>query len=123
VVVGDSERGWIMSSNMMWISLDQKRADPDFVRANIATNPNLRRQIRRYVNSAGRDVANAQIMNLLQFPWPSIEEQKAIVARIAAATEEVAAQQADAAKLRILKQGLIADLLTGRVRVPAEIAS
>jgi type I restriction enzyme, S subunit len=123
VVVGDSERGWIMSSNMMWISLDQKRVDPGFVRANIANNSNIRRQIRRYVNSAGRDVANAQIMNLLQFPWPSLEEQKAIVARITVAKDEVVAQQAEVAKLRILKQGLMADLLTGRVRTPAEIES
>lgn len=120
VVVGEGEQGWIMSSNMMWISLDQERADPHFVRANIAGNPGLRRQIRRYVNSAGRDVANAQVMNLLQFPWPPIEEQKAIASRIAAAEKEVAAQLALAEKLRLLKHGLMSDLLTGRVRVPAE---
>jgi type I restriction enzyme S subunit len=122
VVVGKHERGWIMSSNMMWISLDQKRVDPAFVRLNIAANPSLRMQIRRYVNSAGRDVANSNIMNLLQFPWPPIDEQRAIVSRIAASDAQVALQQTQVAKLHLLKKGLMSDLLTGRVRVSVEVA-
>ena len=117
VVVGDRERDWIMSSNMMWISLDPSRADPRFVRANIASNPYVRLQIRRFVNSAGRDVANAKIMNLLQFPWPSLAEQVAIVDQIDSWDEEVVSEESRVAKLQLLKQGLAMDLLTGRVRV------
>ncbi|MFV8246855.1 restriction endonuclease subunit S [Mycolicibacterium peregrinum] len=122
VVIGQREEGWIMSSNMMWIAIDPSRADPRFIRANIAANPNVRRQIRRYVNSAGRDVANAKIMNLLQFPWPPLEEQIAIADKIAASELRIAAEQSRAAKLRASKDGLAADLLTGRVRIPMGIA-
>jgi len=34
-VVRKEQRGWIMSSNMMWIALDQSRVVIDFVQANI----------------------------------------------------------------------------------------
>jgi type I restriction enzyme S subunit len=121
-VIREREKNWIMSSNMMWISVDPSRADSRFVRANIATNPNLRGQIRRYVNSAGRDVANAKIMNLLQFPWPPLKEQSAIADRIAVSDERIATEQSRTAKLYAYKDGLMTDLLTGRVRVPAEAA-
>lgn len=120
VVIKEREKNWIMSSNMMWISVDPSRADSRFVRANIATNPNLRSQIRRYVNSAGRDVANAKIMNLLQFPWPPLKEQVAIADRIAISDERITTERSRAAKLYAYKDGLMTDLLTGRVPVPLE---
>ena len=33
VVVTEAERGWIMSSNMMWISVDRRKADPQYAAA------------------------------------------------------------------------------------------
>lgn len=122
-VATEKERGWIMSSNMMWISLDPMLVDPQFVQINIGANPSVRRQIRRYVNSAGRDVANARVMNLLQFPWPPIEEQRTIVEIVADFDQQVAAERRCLEKLRAVKRGLMADLLTGRVRVPVEAVS
>lgn len=114
VVVTEKEAGWVMSSNMMWIAADQKRADPRFVRANIAQNPGLRRQIRRYVNSAGRDVANAKVLNELQFPWPPLSEQLEIADLIADADARLSAEEQVLAKLTAQRQGLLVDLMTGR---------
>lgn len=119
-VVTDEERGWIMSSNMMWISLDPTLADPRFVQFNIAGNPSVRRQIRRYVNSAGRDVANARVMNLLHFPWPPIHEQRAIVEVVVDFDQQVSAERRRLEKLRVIERGLTTDLLTGRTHVPEE---
>jgi len=123
IVVGERENGWIMSSNMMWISLDQARVDPRFVRANIASNPRLRDQIRRFVNSSGRDVANAKIMNLLRFPWPPLDEQRAIADIIACGSEQIVAEQRRLEKLGHLRQGLMKDLLSGHVRISLEAST
>lgn len=50
---------------------------------------------------------------------PELPEQDKIVMRLDSASDAVAAEFAHLAKLRQLKQGLMQDLLTGRVPVPA----
>ena len=49
---------------------------------------------------------------------PSAEEQEAIVERIEVLDADVDAEVATHTKLCLLKSGLMADLLIGRVRVP-----
>ncbi len=120
VVVNDREDGWLMSSNLMWIALDQRRTAPAFVQANIAANPVVRSQIRRFVNAGGREVANAGVLNSLLLPWPNVLEQKRITALLAASTERLAVEERQLAKLRLLKQGLADDLLSGRARDTGE---
>jgi type I restriction enzyme, S subunit len=117
-VVTEAERGWIMSSNMMWISLDPNHVDPHYVQANIATNPAVRGQVRRLVNAAGRDVANSDVMNGLILPWPRFEEQRQIVKVFQRADDQIQSEQLELQKLRLLKIGLETDLLTARIRVP-----
>lgn len=48
---------------------------------------------------------------------PDLSEQDAIVARFEAMHREMEAHQNEVSKLRLMKQGLMEDLLTGRVRV------
>jgi type I restriction enzyme S subunit len=121
VVVGEEERGWLMSSNIMCISVDRTRADPHYVQATITSHPQVRRQIRRSLNSAGRDIANAPILNSIQVPWPRLDEQWRIVSMITSASKRIREEEKGLRKLLILKQGLTSDLLTGRVRVPEGI--
>lgn len=59
----------------------------------------------------------------IRLPVPSLSEQRKIAAILAAEREREDSERAKAAGLRALKQGLMADLLTGRVRVPTESAS
>jgi type I restriction enzyme M protein len=106
VVVTEAERGWIMSSNMMWISLDHRVASPYYVQANIAANPAVRAQIRRFVNAAGRDEANAAVMNALLLPWASFDEQRHIVEVLRRADSQLQFEQNELRKLRLLKEGL-----------------
>jgi type I restriction enzyme S subunit len=117
VVVGEPQRGWLISSNLMWIALDRRRASPSFAQANISANPLVRAQIRRFVNSAGRDVANAAVLNSIILPWPSLGEQERIAMVHAAQEERLAREAAEAHKLRLLRRGLTDDLLAGRARV------
>jgi len=117
VVVTENEYGWIMSSNMMWIALDKGRIVPAYVQANIAANLSVRQQIVRLVNASGRDIANATIINQLQLPWAPREEQARIARVLDEADKRSRAEQNALAKLRVLKNGFMEDLLTGRVRV------
>ena len=116
VVVSEAGTGWIISSNLMWISLDAKRVHPHFVWLNLSGNVAVRRQVRRFVNAGGREVANAAILNSMRLAWPSIAEQQQIVGRAAALAVRSREEQVNLSKLRTLKRGLMDDLLTGRVR-------
>lgn len=118
VVITDAEAGWIMSSNLMRITLDQGQADPFFVRAMIVHAAGVKQQIRQFINAGGREVANTGILDSVLFAWPSIEEQNRIVSAIVAHDSLIRTEEAYRDKLRLLKEGLMQDLLTGRVRVP-----
>ncbi len=116
-VICREHAGWIMSSNLMRISLNQDLIVPGYLQAQFAFDYRVKSQIRAKVNSGGRDVANGQILNQLQFAWPRHEEQQVALKRINALDanrRNVIDQQT---KLRQQKLGLMHDLLTGRVRV------
>ena len=119
VVVTERERDWIMSSNMMRISIDVAKADPNFLRLNIVKHPGVRAQIRQTVNASGREVANQQVLDALRFPWPSVDEQRRIVRIVAQQSEQIVHKEACLAKFRRAKAGLMQDLLTGNRRVTA----
>ena len=119
VVVTERERDWIMSSNMMRISIDVAKADPNFLRLNIVKHPGVRAQIRQTVNASGREVANQQVLDALRFPWPSVDEQRRIMRTVAQQSEQIVRKEACLAKFRRAKAGLMQDLLTGNRRVTA----
>lgn len=117
VVITEEQRSWIMSSNFMRISVDSEKARPRLLQLLLASSILVRKQIRMTVNSAGRDVANSAVLMALQFPWPLPYEQDQIIDMVESAERQVAIEQAQLQKLLIVKEGLVHDLLTGRVRV------
>ncbi|MBP5061381.1 restriction endonuclease subunit S [Pseudomonas chlororaphis] len=117
VVITEEQRGWIMSSNFMRISVDSKKARPRLLQLLLASSILVRKQIRMTVNSAGRDVANSAVLMALRFPWPLPEEQDQIVERVESFERKVAMEEDQHQKLLAAKEGLMDDLLTGRVRV------
>lgn len=83
---------------------------------------------KRYFLSASKQTTNLATINSQQikrFPVPlrSLARQAQIVETVAAFTARVEAERRSLEKARLLKLGLMNDLLTGRVRVPAEVAS
>jgi type I restriction enzyme S subunit len=119
VVVTGKEQGWIMSSNLMRISLDKDLADPFYTYLCIAHSSKTRDQIRQLVNAGGRDVANSDVLNCLIFAWPLIDEQKRISIVAKQLDEVIRAERCRTAKLQDIKAGLMQDLLTGKVSVEA----
>lgn len=116
-VICEQHDGWIMSSNLMRISLDRNLIVPSYLQSQFAFDFKVKAQIRTKVNSGGRDVANGQVLNQLLFAWPRRDEQGTAMQRITAIDTNRLGLAAERAKLVELKQGLMHDLLTGRVRV------
>lgn len=115
-VVTAAESGWIMSSNLMRISLDQSEVIPFFAYLNLLTERTAQ-QTRRSVNASGREVANTAILRSLEFPWPPFDEQREIVKLFLSLDNETHSWHGHLGKLSRLKTGLMQDLLTGRVPV------
>lgn len=118
VVVREENVGWIMSSNLMRIAVDPAQVRPDFLQMLLSSDARVKSQIRAKVNSGGREVANSEILGQLLFAWPPVDEQDRIVERVRAIETPIRMKQDQLRKLRMQKQGLMQDLLTGKVRVP-----
>ncbi len=122
LVIKPGCESWIISSNLMRISLDKKAASPDYLYRNIAFNSEIRAQLRKTSNSGGRDLVNGPILNALIFPWPSIDEQLEVNKRLQGTDNRLKGINENLQKLYALKTGLMQDLLTGKVPVTPLIA-
>jgi len=119
-VVRKNQIGWIMSSNLMRIAVDEMRARPDFLQMALAGDARIKSQIRARVNSGGRDVANSEVLNQLRFVWPDIAEQDRIIELSSRVSRNLEIEQQRAEKLRQQKLGLMQDLLTGKLPVKTD---
>jgi type I restriction enzyme, S subunit len=120
VVIDVEQIGWIMSSNLMRISLDRNLVNPNFLQYQLSYDFRLKNQIRCKVNSGGRDVANSEVLNSLFFVWPRIGEQLEITKRAESISSRINAEDIELQKLHAEKSGLMHDLLTGTVQVNSE---
>lgn len=64
---------------------------------------------------------NSTQLNKFPIPCPEIKEQKAIVTILSGQEQAITSEQDVLKKLKTVKEGLMQDLLTGRVRVPESI--
>ncbi|MEU6566367.1 restriction endonuclease subunit S [Streptomyces parvulus] len=94
----------------------------DFLRLFFDTNE-FRRQLRTL--SAGSGLQHIHLEHFRQFSIPALDiaKQEEIASEIAQFDKRLATERAALEKLKLRQRGLMADLLTGRVRVPAEAAS
>ncbi|MGS0681823.1 restriction endonuclease subunit S [Shewanella sp. 125m-7] len=120
VVIKEEQVGWIMSSNLMRISLDPQKMMAEFLQHQLSSYSLIKKQIRCKVNSAGRDVANSDILNSLWFIQPKHNEQLSIVKRAEEIDVRLKTEQSLAHKLRLQKSGLMDDLLTGKKLVTVD---
>lgn len=98
-----------------------QKVSPQFVRHLLLTD-GLRKQIDSLAGGGTMPVINGKVIRRLRVPMISTEEQKLIVTRLRSLEQSVTSSTTHLAKLRQQKQGLMHELLTGRVRVEAETA-
>lgn len=93
-----------------------KDVDPDFVFQLVASDAFIEHNV---ASSYGTKMPRTDWRTAASFPvaLPSLAEQRVIGQTLSAADAELAGLRTEAAKLRLQKQGLMKDLLTGAVRV------
>jgi type I restriction enzyme S subunit len=117
LVVHAEQSGWIMSSNLMRISIDPSRLLPSLLHAQLRHSSRLRKRMSQLVNSAGRDVANSAVLLALDFAVPPPSEQSQIIEAISAVELTLKSEEEQLDKLCLQKSGLMDDLLSGGVCV------
>ena len=120
VVVREAQAGWIMSSNLMRIAVNETLLRPHYLQMQLASDSRVKAQIRASVNSGGRDVANSEVLNRLRFAIPKPNEQDRIIAMANRLAQRTNAEMRRVAKLQTQKLGLMQDLLTGKVLITME---
>lgn len=80
-------------------------------------------QVLRAQGGLAQQHFNVSEMKALLVAVPPLPEQAVIAARAAAADQRLVNETRELMKLTTLKRGLVADLLTGRVRVSSEVAT
>jgi type I restriction enzyme S subunit len=116
--------GEAFSSKHVWtITLDRDRYLPYLACKQLNHAPWARAHLRRDEQGGIMGAIRSETLRSLMLPVPPIEEQREIADILKAIDRRISAESEKLAKLRPLKVGLMSDLLTGRVRVPEEIAS
>ncbi|WP_284105177.1 restriction endonuclease subunit S [Acinetobacter pittii] len=111
LIVQDHHKDWVMSSNLMRISVDNKIFKPELLTFILSSSSSLRKQIRKLVNSAGRDVANGEVLMKLKFAKPPVEEQVKIINIVERMNMAIDQELEQLNKLSNIKTGLLKDLL------------
>lgn len=95
---------------------------PDaLILATLLASPIGQRQMEALNTMGNRQGLNYQQLGAFLIPWPEPAERSRIAASIDAFNCGLETEKSELAKLRMLKAGLMADLLTGRVRVPKDL--
>jgi type I restriction enzyme S subunit len=79
------------------------------------------RQLHRWAGLQAVPIVNKSQFGRMCVPVATAEEQHSITAILLGQNERIRNEQAVAEKLRLLKFGLLTDLLTGHVRVPEDV--
>ena len=77
----------------------------------------ISRQIETLLTGSNYPAINSGDVRALQIPFPEYEEQSAIAAILFDMDAEITTLEAKLAKARALKQGMMQELLTGRIRL------
>ena len=77
----------------------------------------IARQIEALLTGSNYPAINGSDVRALHIPFPEYEEQVAIATILSDMDAEIAALEAKLAKARQLKQGMMQELLTGRIRL------
>ncbi|MFH8935001.1 restriction endonuclease subunit S [Streptomyces griseosporeus] len=106
----------VFESNMMRCRVDTHSIRPDFMALWLGTSQAME-HFRRCAKSAiAQASVNQQDVSSCPVPVVSLDEQEEVVRKVESADQVASLQNGELQKLRLLKHGLMGDLLTGRVR-------
>lgn len=109
-------QGCLINYHIIRVALDHSLCAPLFIEAAFAGEI-VKRQVERDKGRGTREGINTAQLKALELPLASVDEQRSIARILMTHTAMCAENQSQLVKLRQQKQGLMQDLLTGRVRV------
>jgi type I restriction enzyme, S subunit len=93
-----------------------KKVSPDYLVC-FLNSPDGRRMVLAPSAGSAQQVVNLAALNKLEFKLPAIDEQTVIAEILSDMDAEIAALEGKLSKARQVKQGMMSELLTGRVRL------
>jgi type I restriction enzyme, S subunit len=112
----------VYESNMMRLRVDSRSIAPRLL-FELLRGASARARVRAATHLSNQASINQSGLNPIPIGVPRREEQDAIVSRLEAHDELIRSAETELTKWRFLKAGLMADLLTARIRVPECLAS
>jgi type I restriction enzyme S subunit len=112
----DSEPDAIVKADCFRLRLDTTLAMEHYV-MHVLNCPITRRGLRGLAQGVTRDRVNLASLRRFMLALPPINEQRQICSAMTGLSKRVGHEETELVKLRLLKQGLANDLLTGRVLV------
>lgn len=114
--INESQEGWVCGTGCFLLRLGRGELRADFA-STVYRHDLIQRQIEGMAVGTTMPSLNNSVMERLFFPFCDHEEQTRIVERLGSNETLLTNSNLHLAKLRQQKQGLMQDLLTGRVRV------
>jgi type I restriction enzyme S subunit len=114
--INDSQEGWVCGTGCFLLRLGRGELRADFASA-LYRYDFIQRQIEGMAVGTTMPSLNNSVMERLYFPFCNHDEQTRIIERLTSNDAFLLNSQTHLAKLRQQKQGLMQDLLTGRVPV------
>ncbi len=112
--------GEALSTKHVWtMTLDQSQIIPELVCWQLNYAIWVQKWFNKHSQGAVMDAIQSSTLRTLRLPLPPMKEQEVIYGRYAVCHQRVVCEEAKLKKLLMQKQGLMHDLLTGRVRVKA----
>jgi type I restriction enzyme S subunit len=108
-----------LGQRVMLMRPNRGRCDPDFLLFQIYSAA-VQKAFLRIVGGTTNPHLNVEDVRNFEIALPSVEEQVRITARLLALDDLITSEKRNGQKLRVSKNGLMHDLLTGRVRVKIE---
>lgn len=109
----------IINPRLMRLRPDRSACCIPFL-AQLIPSPLVRRQFNLLATGGTMPVVNGTIVRKVRVPVLQFAEQEKIATRLAACDARFTSESAVLEKLRLVKTGLMHDLLSGRVRVPVD---
>jgi type I restriction enzyme, S subunit len=117
VVIPAEGDGWIISSNLMRIRIEQEKFSPRFVMCSIVGSPLVLKQLERITANAGRQVVSSPVLRSLVFAVPGLDEQCEISGGVESIRMRQVVEAKLLARLQAAKVALLSGLLSGGIRV------
>lgn len=116
LLFSDESDDWVCSTGFCILRSQKDFSSPEFVFFQVFA-PVITKQVEALIAGSNYPAISSRDVRTLIIPFPSLPEQRAIAEVLSDMDAEIAALERRRAKTQALKQGMMQELLTGRIRL------